>query len=77
MSFYDGEKIRARVGSTYSEKFEVKVGVHQGDGLSPLLFSTFVYVVTEKARSGVINEVLCTDDFVLRSEIMRDWKEKF
>ena len=30
MSLYDGTKARMRVGSAYSEEFEVKVGVHQG-----------------------------------------------
>ena len=29
---------RSRVGEGYSEDFEVKVGVHQGSVLSPLLF---------------------------------------
>ena len=37
MSLYDGTKIRVWVGSEYSEEFEVKVGVHQGSVLSPLL----------------------------------------
>ena len=39
MRLYDGAKMRVRVGSAYSEKFEVKVGVHQGSVLSPLLFA--------------------------------------
>ena len=30
---------RVRVGSAYSEEFEVKVGEHQGSVLSPLLFA--------------------------------------
>ena len=30
MSWYDGVKTRVRVGSAYSEKFKVKVGVCQG-----------------------------------------------
>ena len=28
-SLYDGAKTRVRVGSAYSEEFEVKIGVHQ------------------------------------------------
>ena len=30
ISMYDGAKTRVRVGSAYSEKFEVKASVHQG-----------------------------------------------
>ena len=37
ISLYDGAKTRVRVGSVYSEEFEVKVGVHQGSVLSPLV----------------------------------------
>ena len=44
MSLYDGAKTRVRVGSAYSKEFEVKVGVHQGSVLSPLLFATVVNV---------------------------------
>ena len=47
MSFYDGAKTRVRVGSAYLEEFEVKVGVHQGSMLSPLLFAIFVDVILE------------------------------
>ena len=38
MGLYEGSKTRVRVGQELSEKFEVKVGVHQGSALSPLLF---------------------------------------
>jgi len=40
MSLYEGAKTRVRVGLQLSEEFEVKVGVHQGSALSPLLFVT-------------------------------------
>ena len=43
MSLYNGAKTQVRVGSAYSEEFEVKVGVHQGSVLSPLLFAIVVY----------------------------------
>ena len=35
---YSNVRSRVRVGEGYSEEFEVKVGVHQGSVLSPLLF---------------------------------------
>ena len=35
---YANERDHVRVGEGYSEEFEVKVGVHQGPVLSPLLF---------------------------------------
>ena len=35
MSLYDGPKTRVRVGSAYSEEFQVNVGVHQGSVLLP------------------------------------------
>ena len=48
MSFYDGAKTRVRVKSAYSEELEVKVGVHPGSVLSPLLFAIVVVVITKQ-----------------------------
>ena len=39
ISLYDDAKTRVGVGSANSEEFQVKVGVHQGYVLSPLLFA--------------------------------------
>ena len=77
MSLYDGAKTRVRVGSAYSEEFEVKVGVHQGFVLSPLLFAIVVDVLTESVSRGVVNELLYADDLVIMSEDMEDLKERF
>ena len=77
MSLYGGAKTRVRVGSPYSEKFEVKAGVHQGYVLSPLLFAIVVDDITENARRGVVNELLYADDLVLISETMEELKKRF
>ena len=65
------------MGSEYSEEFKVKVGVHQGSVLSPLLFAIVVDVITENARRGVVNKLLYADDHVIMSEDMDDLKERF
>ena len=77
MSLYDGAKTRVKVGSACSGEFQVKVGVHQGSVLSPLLFTIVVEVITENPRRGVANELLYADDLVFMSETMEDFKETF
>ena len=47
MRLYEGARTRVRVDS---EPFEVKVGVHQGSVLSPLLFITVIDVLSEGVR---------------------------
>ena len=42
LSLYVGAKIRVRVGLELSEEFEVKVGVHQGSVLSPLVLRSWL-----------------------------------
>ena len=68
MSLYDGARIRVRVGSAYSEELEVKVFVHHGPVLSPVLFEIFLDDIIEKARGSVVNELLFADDLVFMSE---------
>ena len=77
MSLYTGAKTRVRVGSGLSEEFWVKVGVHQGSVLSPLVFAIVLDVVTESAREGLLNEMLYADDLVLMSESLAGLREKF
>ena len=60
-----------------SEEFEVKVGVHQGSMLSPLVFAIMVDVVRESVRNGLMSEMLYADDLVLMSETMEGLREKF
>ena len=53
-----------------SENFEVKVGLHQGSVLSPLLFAAVMDVVSSEARSGLPSELLHADDLVIMASTM-------
>ena len=68
---------RVRVGSAYSKEFKVKVGVHQGLVLLPLLLAIVVDATTENARRGVVNELLYAHDLFLMSKTMEDLRKKF
>ena len=77
MCLYAGAKTRVRVGAEMSQEFDVKVGVHQGSVLSPLVFAIVVDVITENAREGLFHDILYADDLVLTSETMEGLREKF
>ena len=77
MSLYEGAKTKVRVGLELSEEFEVKVGVHQGSMLPPLVFAIMVDVVTESVRNSLSSEMSYTDDLVLTSKTMEGLREKF
>src|SRR5271163_4781157 len=69
-------------GVDRSEEFEVKVGVHQGSVLSPLLFAIVLEAVSKEFRTGLPWELLYADDLVLMAESeellmdkIRVWKE--
>ena len=53
-----------------SESFEVKVGLHQGSVLSPLLFAAVMNVVSSDVRNGLPSELLYADDLVLMAPTM-------
>ena len=63
---------RVRVGEGYSEEFEVKVGVHQGSVLSPLLFIIVLEALSREFRSGVPWEDLYADDLVIITESLEE-----
>ena len=77
MSLYEGSRTKVRVGSGTLDEFGVRVGVHQGSVLSPLIFAIVVDVLTEHAREGLLNEILYADDLVLMSESLEDLRERF
>ena len=56
---YANARSRVRVGEGYSEEFEVKVGVHQGSALSPLLFIIVLKALSRVPLWGPLGGPLC------------------
>ena len=65
-----------RTGSGDSDGFEVRVGVHQGSVLSPLLFAIVMDVVSREVRDGLPWELLYADDLVLMAHSREDLAKK-
>ena len=72
------KKVRTKVKTNHgnSEEFEVKVGVHQGSVLSPLLFVVVMEALTQDIREGLPWELLYADDLVLMAESIEELKWK-
>ena len=70
-----------RVGEGYSEEFEVKVVVHQGSVLSPLLFIILLEALSREFHSGVPWKDLYADDLIIAESLeecikgLLIWKE--
>ncbi|XP_037774885.1 uncharacterized protein LOC119571838 [Penaeus monodon] len=67
------QDVTTRVSSTVgmTEHFKVKVGLHQGSALSPLLFNIVFDVITDNVREEPPWCVLYADDIVLVTESRR------
>ena len=76
-AMYANARSRVRVNGTFSDDFEVKVGVHQGSVLSPLLFVMVLEALSREFRTGCPWELLYADDLVLIAESMEELSEKF
>ena len=82
-SMYHDARSKVRVNGSYSDSLDVKVGVHQGSVLSPLLFVIVLEAISCEFRIGCPWELLYADDLVAMSENLEDlkdslatWKEK-
>ena len=67
-AMYNNTRSRVWVNNTYSDEFGVKVGVHQGSVLSPLLFVIVLEALSREFRTGTPWELLYADDLVISAE---------
>ena len=75
-AMYNNTRSRVGVNNTYSDEFGVKVGVHQGSVLSPLLFVIVLEALSCEFRTGTPWELLYADDLVISAETEEGLKMK-
>ena len=73
---YENAKSHVRLNGQFSDEFNIKVGVHQGDVLSPLLFIIVMETLPREFKVACAWELLCSDDLVLMAEALEDLKKK-
>jgi hypothetical protein len=66
-----------KVKDEFSDPFDVKVGVHQGSVLSPILFITVMGVFCSEAKRGLLIESLYADDLVIVAESIEELRTCF
>ena len=59
-----------------SQGFDVKVGVHQGSVLSPLLFIIVMQALSNNFKEGLQWELLYADDLILVAESEEKLRER-
>ena len=67
-AMYVGATTAVRVNDKESAEFKVKVGVHQGSVLSPMLFIIVMDALSAEFRDGLPWELLYADDLVLMAD---------
>ena len=77
MSLYDGAKKRVRVGTAYSEGFEVKVFCTSRICAVATIVCNSGGCYYRKCKKGLVDELIHADDLVIMSETMEDLKERF
>ena len=81
-AMYEDATTKVRLNGRESNAFSVRVGVHQGYVLSPLLFIIVLEALSSEFREGLPMELLYADDLVLMTESeelllekLRKWKK--
>ena len=77
MAMYEDSNSAVRINNTIGTKFRVKVGVHQGSVLSPLLFVMVLEALSRECRKGVPWELLYADDLVIIAESPEELERRY
>ena len=75
-AMYSNSKSRVRVNGSYSDQFDVRVGVHQGSVLSPLLFIIVMEAISREFHTGCPWELLYADNLPVIVETVEELVSK-
>ena len=76
-AMYNGANSKARINGSYSDEFEVKVGIHQGLVLSPLLFTIVLEAISREFHTSCPWQLRYADYLVLVAETLNLLIEKW
>ena len=76
MATYENAKSSVRLNNEYSNEFDIKVGVHQGAVLSPLLFIIVMEALSREFKIGCPWELLYADDLVIICDSLEELKQR-
>ena len=76
-SMYANAKSKVHLGFNLSEYFNIKVGVHQGSVLSPLLFAIVMEALSREFRISCPWELLYADDLVISADSIEELLQRF
>ena len=76
LTLYEGAQIVVITTEVDSKAFNVKVGLHQGSVLSPLLFVIIIKMISRELRAGLPLELLYADDLILMADSEESLRDK-
>ena len=76
MSMYKNARSLVRVNGKLGEEFEVKVGIHQGSVLSPILFAIVLEALSRGFNAELPWELLYADDLVIMADSLDELSGK-
>ena len=74
-AIYEGATTVVKCNGGLSESFEMKVGLHRGSELSPLLFATILDALIEETEGDLPCEMLYADDLVIYADDEKSLQE--
>ena len=77
MAMYENASSAVRINGKLGKGIPVKVGVHQGSVLSPLLFIIVLEALSREFRAGLPWEMLYADDLVLIAESLEELEQLY